>query len=301
MGWNANSNGNGIGSVRTYPYVTAGLIGNYIQYSESGDLINLLGGVSIPYVSGSGLDQIFDFSVLSDNRFDKGSYVGNAFGLPEYYNFPYVGIYYDSTSETTRHYWKITDFGYAVILSQSLLVDNMFFLKAKATTNTSNVIASWSVLYIYSTALISDNLSKMKIYIGIQPDFYYNNIFDPNIVSDINTSHTYDNGILKITPISLGNDRVSYEAVVDVLNIWFIVCEFRSLGNNIPRVSLGGFGVPGQYYEGVASSEWQKVYFKVTPNNINVVFGIRVATELTDIELKNIIITKEYYRNYYAK
>ena len=111
-------------------YPIQNLTGRYIQLSEGGDLINTLGGVSIPYVSGTGLDQIFNFGVLNDNIYDKGSYVGNSFGLPATYNFPYVNIYYDSTSATTRKYWKLKDFHYDNILRQPLLVDNRFFLKA---------------------------------------------------------------------------------------------------------------------------------------------------------------------------
>ena len=155
------------------------LTGRYIQETDSGDLIDLLGGVSVPYISGSELDQIFDFSVLNDDRFDKGSYVGNAYGLPEYYNSPWgAEFYYDDTSETTRHYWKLTDFHYANILAQTVDTDiqNNYFLKAKATTDTSNIIASWSELLIYSTSQTGVNLSKLKTYIGIQPDFYGDNI-----------------------------------------------------------------------------------------------------------------------------
>ncbi|HAN19619.1 MAG: hypothetical protein A2X13_14735 [Bacteroidetes bacterium GWC2_33_15] len=178
----------------TYTFSFTNLTGFYTQSAEGEDLVDKLGGVSIPYVSGSGLDQLFDFSVLNDDRFDKGSYVGNAFGLPETYNFPYVGIYYDATSEMTRHYWKMTDFAYAVILSQSLLADNMFFLKALATTDTSNVIASWSELLIYSVAQTSTNLTKLKNYIGIQDTFYSANIAtNGDFVTDSNSDGLADN------------------------------------------------------------------------------------------------------------
>lgn len=161
-------------SANNYP--TQNLQGRYIQLVEGTDLINTRGGISIPYISGVGLNQIFDFSVLNDDRFDKGSYVGNAFGLPETYNFPYVGIYYDAASEATRHYWKMTDFAYAAILDQSLLADNMFFLKAIATTNTSNILSNWSELLVYSTVQADDNLEELKTYIGIQKDFYGDNL-----------------------------------------------------------------------------------------------------------------------------
>ena len=144
---------------------------------DGNDLVNEV-GVNIPYVSGTGLDAIYDFSVLNDSRFDKGSYIGNSFGLPEYYNFPYVNIYYDPTSAATRKYWKLTDFHYANFLDQSLTVDNIAFLKAKATTNTSNVIASVQSLLIYSVAQTGDNLTQLKNYIGIQDDFEINLIIN---------------------------------------------------------------------------------------------------------------------------
>src|SRR6056297_1548296 len=110
------------------PYPTAGLqVVVYADstYEEEGTTyLRTSIGVGIPKVSGTGNDTIWDFSVLNDARFDKGSYVGNAYGLPEYYDFPFVNIYYDDTSETTRYYWKLTDFHYANFLAQSLLLDN---------------------------------------------------------------------------------------------------------------------------------------------------------------------------------
>ena len=173
----------------SYPTVGLGIIVYFNSTYEDGGItyIQTSKGIGLPVISGTGLNRIIDFSPLSDVRFDKGSYVGNAYGLPETYNYPYVGIYYDATSEATRYYWKPTDFAYAVILKQSLLVDNMFFLKATATTDTSNIIATVDRLFIYSTALADNNLAKIKTYIGIQDDFYGENII-PIASSEFSTN-----------------------------------------------------------------------------------------------------------------
>jgi len=173
------------------PFPTVGLqaiVYPNSTYEDSGTTyIRTSLGIGLPVISGTGLDRIIDFAPLNDVRFDKGSYVGNAYGLPATYNYPYVGIYYDATSEATRYHWKMTDFGYAVILAQSLLVDDMFFLKATATTDTSNVIASVDRLFIYSVALTGANKTKMKTYIGIQDTFYSANLLpEGNFATDTN-------------------------------------------------------------------------------------------------------------------
>ena len=97
----------------------------------NGDLIDQIGGANAIYISGTGLNAIYSFSGLSDNRFDKGAYVGNGFGLPEYYDFPWASwFYYDDSSEATRYHWKLKDFQYRYLQEQSLLLDDNFFGKA---------------------------------------------------------------------------------------------------------------------------------------------------------------------------
>ena len=191
MGLNLNINTN-FARRRRGVIPTENLQYNYSQSAEGADLVDSLGnGVDVPFVSGTGLDQLFDFSVLNDDRFDKGSYLGNALALPEYYDFPYVGVYYDPTSATTRNYWKLIDFAYAVILAQTydVAIQNNYFLKATATTDTSNVIDSVEELLIYSVAQVNGNLSQLKSYIGIQPDFYGDNLI-PSASSDFETDGT---------------------------------------------------------------------------------------------------------------
>ena len=139
------------------------------------DLVNTV-GTNVPKVSGTGLDTIYDFGVLSDTRLDKGSYVGNAFALPENYDFPYPSeIYYDPTNATTRSYWKLPDFHYFFIQAQMdiapQLINNIYFLKANATTNTSNILDEVNELLIYDTEQTGNNVTTLKKYIGLQNEF----------------------------------------------------------------------------------------------------------------------------------
>jgi hypothetical protein len=167
------------------PYPTEGLEIQLLNstYEDGGTTYyrNLL-GQDIPVVGTDGGDDILDFSIFNDDRFDKGAVVGNSLGLPEYYNSPLDDyFYYDDTSQTTRRYWKLKDFHYFYVQRQTditpRLLNNEFFLKAKATTDTSNVIDSISELLIYSTEQTDNNLSKLRKYIGIQDDFEIN-IYD---------------------------------------------------------------------------------------------------------------------------
>jgi len=125
-------------------------------------------GTGIPKVSGIGLDTIWDFSVLEDARFDKGSYVGNAYGLPEYYDYPYVNIYYDDTSEATRYHWKLTDFTYYKLQVQMIrdTLDEVFFMNYDGTK-----------LFIYESQLTGNNLSKILNHCSI---FYYGILINEN-------------------------------------------------------------------------------------------------------------------------
>lgn len=154
--------------------------GNY----DGLNLVNEV-GVNIPYVSGFGLDAVYDFGVLAGNEFDKGSYLGNSFGLPEIYDFPYInGIYYDPTTAATRKHWKLTDFHYKFIENQFYgTLNNIFFLKATATTDTSNIINGVQELAIFSTEQTGSILDKLKKYIGIQPTFRGSEISTDNNLS----------------------------------------------------------------------------------------------------------------------
>jgi hypothetical protein len=143
---------------------------------DGNDLINEV-GTNIPYVSGSGLDAIYNFGVLSGNKWDKGSYVGNAFALPEIYDFPYPSeIYYDNTSATTRKYWKLKDFHYRFIQTQldvtPQILNNIYF----ATLNYSaTVLQSVTEIISYNIEQTGSALNRLKTHIGILPDYYGDN------------------------------------------------------------------------------------------------------------------------------
>ena len=176
------------------PFPTADLSFKWLGAYDGNDLLNVL-GANPTYVSGSGLDAIYDFSVLSDDRFDKGAIVGNALGLPEYYNDPLNAyFYYDATSETTRRYWKLKDFHYFYLQQQTditpRLLNNWAFLKAKATSDTSNEIDTIQSLHIYSTEQIT-TLPKLKTLIGLQADFYGDNVIVSDLLNSFDPTRAY--------------------------------------------------------------------------------------------------------------
>jgi hypothetical protein len=135
------------------------------QYDDT-SLVNTLGS-NIPYVSGSGLDAIYDFTILSDIRFDKSNATYWGESVDAYF-------YYD---EENPYHAKLKDFHYKYLNAQ-VTFDNTFFLKAKATTDTSNTIDSIQALLIYSTTQEDANLSRLKTYIGIQEDVLGDEIVD---------------------------------------------------------------------------------------------------------------------------
>src|SRR6056297_3637524 len=132
-------------------------------------------GTDIPVVGTDGGEDILDFSVLEDDRFNKGAVVGNSEGFPEYWDSPWNAyFYYDDTSAATLYNWKVKDFHYAKILEQSASVDNVFFLKAKATAETSNEISESYGLLVYENSLTDSNLTRLKSWIRVHT-FYGDN------------------------------------------------------------------------------------------------------------------------------
>ena len=272
-------------------YPRAGLTGRYVQLTEGGNLINTLGGTSIPYVSGSGLDQIFDFSVLNDDRFDKGSYVGNAYSLPEYYNFPYVGIYYDATSEATRYHWKLTDFHYANLEDQSVNLTNWAFLEAKATTDTSNIITSVQSLLIYSsdyteaTCYSSGTIYKAntKAY-GLVLDCTINKVGSQLIIQFINNSNNdyyTSTGYL----ISLFDNRLSlYINASGTLASRFRTIQGYLLNNTDYRILVWRNQTGNQYVTGGVGTF--AVY--IQGKNKAITETVYTAPNLAEMELVNV-------------
>lgn len=274
-------------------YPRAGLTGRYVQLTEGGNLINTLGGTSIPYVSGTGLDQIFDFSVLNNDRFDKGSYIGNSFGLPEYYNFPYVGIYYDATSATTRHYWKITDFALAVFNAQSITLDNQIFLKALATTNTSNIIASWSELLIYSIALTGNNLSEMKTYIGIQNTFYGNELLSTFDFTNGWTSYRIQDITANSFKIAVGQTNGGlYKSVLQANILYYVKLTFINSTGSIFIYNDGGVTI-------LLSNINSEQEYEMTTLSGETKLNIRYFNAALSLITFNSIVIKQIFRNYY--
>ncbi len=218
-----NINANINGARKGLPYPTAGLqviVYNSTYEDEGTTYLRTSTGVGIPKVSGTGNDTIWDFSVLNDARFDKGSYVGNDYGLPEYYDFPFVNIYFDETTEATRYHWKLKDFHYANLLAQSLLLDNQMFLRAKATTETSNEISEVYQLNIYESEQTGSALTKLKSWMRIAPDFRGENVIT---------------GIVNIS-IGLGND-ISYVQNGN-LDITFTLTDTTNSENYRPSFNL---------------------------------------------------------------
>jgi hypothetical protein len=162
-----NINANINGARKGLPYPTAGLqviVYNSTYEEEGTTYLRTSIGVGIPKVSGTGNDTIWDFSVLNDARFDKGSYVGNAYGLPEYYDYPFVNIYYDDTSEATRYHWKLTDFHYRWLEAQSVGLSNVFFGKF---LYNNEILQNVDKIFIYENELTNNDLTKIKTYCAI--------------------------------------------------------------------------------------------------------------------------------------
>src|SRR6056297_3160636 len=151
---NLNLNINGAKKGLPYPLKDLTVHLTMQTYEDDGTTyyVNSL-GTDIPVVGQDGGEDILDFSVLEDDRFNKGAVVGNSEGFPEYWDSPWNAyFYYDDTSAETLYWWKVKDFHYAYILAQSANVDNVFFLKATATTETSNEIDIVYSLLIYNTS-----------------------------------------------------------------------------------------------------------------------------------------------------
>jgi len=300
-----NLNANINGAKRGLPYPTAGLdvIVYNSTYEDGGTTYYRTSkGIGLPVISGTGLDTIIDFSVLlvggkKDLRFNKNAYVGSSYTddegnpLPANYNFPFVGIYYDSANP---YYWKITDFAYAVILAQSLLVDNMFFLKATATTNTSNVIATWDKLFIYTTALADNNLTKIKNYIGIQPDFYGDELLETLNFNDWSA----------FTQVTIDANNIftsSANGYGVILDNAFVCCKKYQIVVKGNTTSFGGIklvnnsgGTTPLIYEFTTSGSFDiSVDFTVKFTYLYIRNTNSGTTTVTEISIK------EIYQNYY--
>src|SRR6056297_2499826 len=134
-------------------------------------------GSDIPVVGTDGGADILDFSVLEDDRFNKGAVVGNSEGFPEYWDSPWNAyFYYDDTSAATLYHWKVKDFHYRLLETQAASVTNWAFLKMNWADES---YTDSSGLLIYSEAQTVSNLSSARSWAKIkdfqnQDNYYYN-------------------------------------------------------------------------------------------------------------------------------
>lgn len=125
---------------------------------DGNDLVNEV-GVNIPWVSGTGLDAIYDFSVLSDVRLDKSSATYWTQPLDSYF-------YYDALNP---YRYKLKDFHYREFQNQMESDNNYCFCKL---TYSAGVLISADELYIYDSEQI-DKLSNLKKYILFTFNTYF--------------------------------------------------------------------------------------------------------------------------------
>src|SRR6056297_1082762 len=134
-------------------------------------------GPDIPVVGTDGGEDILHFSVLEDDRFNKGAVVGNSEGFPEYWDSPWNAyFYYDDTSAATLYHWKVKDFHYRLLETQAASVTNWAFLKMNCADES---YTDSSGLLIYSQAQTGSNLSSARSWAKIkdfqnQDNYYYN-------------------------------------------------------------------------------------------------------------------------------
>lgn len=163
-----------------YPSENLTAVFDTAYVNSSGDLLNMAGGANAIYISGTGLDKIYDFSGLNDARFDKSNTTYWGSSLNAYFYHDAGNPYYSKLKDFHRYYLENqiadTDF------------NDCIFLKASATTNTSNVLDEVSVLVVYSSSLTDNKLSKTLSWIGIQADFYGDEMFDNYDFSTGNTT-----------------------------------------------------------------------------------------------------------------
>jgi lysophospholipase L1-like esterase len=123
------------------PFPTADLTFLWSGAYDGNDLLNTK-GANPTYVSGTGLDAIYDFSVLNDERLDKSNATYWGSTLNAYF-------YYDALNP---YHYKLKDFAYRELQAQfeTDVISNCIFLKAVG-SETSNGVAEVNSLLIYST------------------------------------------------------------------------------------------------------------------------------------------------------
>jgi hypothetical protein len=120
---------------------------------DGNDLINEV-GTNIPYISGSGLDAIYDFEGLGDIRLDKSN--------STYWTQPLDAYFYLDVGNP--YHFKLKDFHYMRIEGACPSSINVFFAKGTY----SEVDFDTSELLIYQTEQTGNNLNKLFNYINIK-------------------------------------------------------------------------------------------------------------------------------------
>jgi hypothetical protein len=152
------------GNLSLYP--TAGLqviVYNQTYEEEGTTYLRTSIGVGIPKVSGTGLDTIWDFSVLNDDRFDKSNatYWGATLGDWFYYN------------ELNPFHGKMKDFHYRELENQIESESNTIFAKL---IYEDEVLQSVDRILVYENALTGSDLSKATTYSNLiiyNSNYYY--------------------------------------------------------------------------------------------------------------------------------
>ena len=187
------------------------------QYDGT-SLLNIK-GANPTYVSGTGLDAIYDFSVLSDVRLNKNATINNILSLAEYYDPSFwTGIYLDTNNP---YHWKLKDFHYRDIENQLATLSNIFFAQA---TYSGTVLQSINSLVIYNTELETSNLSQALRYVKYQlpiPTFVTE---DRARLTPINDSVSYTGNVLTVggagtyDTITAAYAAASNGDIIDILN-----------------------------------------------------------------------------------
>lgn len=253
-------------------------------------------GINIPYVSGAGLDAIYDFEVLGDARLDKSNATYWTQPLDAYFYYD-VGNPYHS---------KLQDFHYRYTENQMASDNNFIFLKASSTTNTSNIIASIFSLLIYSTEQTDNNLSTLKTYIGIQNTFFS----DELVTSLVNgTLHPFETAIISGINITSAINTVANASIYDnAMNLdlttgdeFISTFDFVLNSGQSPNVLL--------MQNGDAISGSSSNIINPTTGSYDVVLTANATgagrelvvynTAASDWEMTNILL-KQKYENYYG-
>jgi len=236
------------------PYPTTDLDLAWLGGYDGNDLLNT-NGANPTYVSGSGLDAIYDFSVLSDIRFDKSNATYWGAVIDAYF-------YYDPGNP---YHAKLKDFHYKFLNAQ-VTFDDTFFLKATATTDTSNEIASVQSFLTYSTVQTGVDLTKLRTYIGIQDDFLgaeevLNYNFDSGANWTLDTGWTISGGFAVAAGTSTQIEQIT---TFDLNELYLTEIKLVDITQGVVRVELGtatgtNRGADGVYQEEITSAGLKRV------------------------------------------